>query len=183
MILVMEAVLGSDGGGRLGDGDNGWCMGWAIALHGGAGVPVNLPAESRVPREAALQRILQIGVSALDAKCSPLDVVELVVRELEDCPLFNAGKGSALTTNGTVEMDACIMDGNSKRCGAVSGVTTVVNPISLARRIMEKTPHIYLAFSGAEAFAREQAINCDLPIDQWDIKLGYELVKCECSLI
>ncbi|GKE29189.1 isoaspartyl peptidase/L-asparaginase 1, partial [Tanacetum coccineum] len=116
-------------------------MGWAIALHGGCGVPVNLPAESRVPREAALQRILQIGVSALGAKCSPLDVVELVVRELEDCPLFNAGKGSALTTNGTVEMDACIMDGNSKRCGAVSGVTTVVNPISLARQIMEKTPH------------------------------------------
>nr|GEY73632.1 isoaspartyl peptidase/L-asparaginase 1 [Tanacetum cinerariifolium]GEZ60885.1 isoaspartyl peptidase/L-asparaginase 1 [Tanacetum cinerariifolium] len=121
-------------------------MGWAIALHGGCGVPVNLPAESRVPREAALQRILQIGVSALGAKCSPLDVVEFVVRELEDCPLFNARKGSVLTTNGIVEMDAYIMDGNSKRCGAVSGVTTVVNPISLARQIMEKTPHVYLAF-------------------------------------
>ncbi|PWA63124.1 nucleophile aminohydrolase (Ntn hydrolases) superfamily protein [Artemisia annua] len=133
-------------------------MGWAIAFHGGAGVPVNLPAESRVPREAALQRILQIGVSALAAKCSPLDVVELVVRELENCPHFNAGKGSVLTTNGTVEMDACIMDGNTKRCGAVSGVTTVVNPISLARRVMEKTPHIFLGFDGAEAFAREQGL-------------------------
>ncbi|KAI7756104.1 hypothetical protein M8C21_008760 [Ambrosia artemisiifolia] len=65
--------------------------------------------------------------------------------------------GSVLTTNGTVEMEACIMDGNSKRCGAVSGVTTVTNPISLARKVMEKTPHIYLAFDGAEAFAREQA--------------------------
>ncbi|KAI3688823.1 hypothetical protein L2E82_46679 [Cichorium intybus] len=134
-------------------------MGWAIALHGGAGdIPVNLPAERREPREAALRRILQIGVSALNARCSPLDVVELVVCELENSPHFNAGKGSVLTTNGTVEMEACIMDGNSKRCGAVSGVTTVVNPISLARQVMEKTPHIYLAFDGAESFAREQGL-------------------------
>jgi len=128
-------------------------------LHGGAGdIPVDIPAERREPREAALRRILQIGVSALTAKQSPLDVVELVVRELENCPHFNAGKGSVLTTNGTVEMEACIMDGNSKKCCAVSGVTTVVNPISLARQIMEKTPHIYLAFDGAEAFAREQGL-------------------------
>lgn len=69
--------------------------------------------------------------------------------------MFNAGKGSVLTSNGTVEMEACIMDG-TKRCGAVSGLTTVVNPISLARLVMENTPHIYLAFDGAEAFAREQ---------------------------
>ncbi|KAJ0751146.1 putative beta-aspartyl-peptidase [Helianthus annuus] len=133
-------------------------MGWAIALHGGAGdIPVDIPAERREPRETALRRILQIGVSALNAKQSPLDVVELVVRELENCPHFNAGKGSVLTANGTVEMEACIMDGSSKKCGAVSGVTTVVNPISLARRVMEKTPHVYLAFDGAEAFARDQA--------------------------
>ncbi|KAD4385381.1 hypothetical protein E3N88_25549 [Mikania micrantha] len=133
-------------------------MGWAIALHGGAGdIPVNMPPERLEPRKSDLSRILQIGVSALNAKHSALDVVELVVRELENCPHFNAGKGSVLTTNGTVEMEACIMDGNSKKCGAVSGVTTVVNPISLARQIMEKTPHIYLAFDGAEAFARQQA--------------------------
>ncbi|KAF5807326.1 putative beta-aspartyl-peptidase [Helianthus annuus] len=134
-------------------------MGWAIALHGGAGdIPVDIPAERREPREAALRRILQIGVSALNAKQSPLDVVELVVRELENCPHFNAGKGSVLTANGTVEMEACIMDGSSKKCGAVSGVTTVVNPVSLARRVMEKTPHVYLAFDGAEAFARDQGL-------------------------
>ncbi|XP_071696051.1 isoaspartyl peptidase/L-asparaginase-like [Rutidosis leptorrhynchoides] len=133
-------------------------MGWAVALHGGAGVPASLPTESRVHREAALHRILQIGVSAISANRSPLDVVELVVRELENCPHFNAGKGSVLTTNGTVEMEASIMDGNTKRCGAVSGVTSVVNPVSLARLVMEKTPHIYLAFDGAEAFARQQGV-------------------------
>ncbi|KAG8388786.1 hypothetical protein BUALT_Bualt02G0161400 [Buddleja alternifolia] len=134
-------------------------MGWAIALHGGAGdIPRSLPPELRQPREAALRHCLQIGVDALKAARSPLDVVELVVRELEDHPNFNAGKGSVLTSNGTVEMEACIMDGNTKKCGAVSGLTTVKNAVSLARLVMEKTPHIYLGFDGAEAFAREQGI-------------------------
>ncbi|KAI7984976.1 Isoaspartyl peptidase/L-asparaginase 1 [Camellia lanceoleosa] len=134
-------------------------MGWAIALHGGAGdIPVTLPPERRVPREATLRRCLDIGVAALQSKHSPLDVVELVVRELENCPHFNAGRGSVLTSDGTVEMEACIMDGKTKKCGAVSGLTTVVNPISLSRLVMEKTPHIYLAFDGAEAFAKEQGV-------------------------
>ncbi|RWV87597.1 hypothetical protein GW17_00050389 [Ensete ventricosum] len=127
-------------------------MGWAIALHGGAGdIPLSLPAERRTPREAALRHCLDLGVAALKANRPPLDV-----RELENSPCFNAGKGSVLTTNGTVEMEACIMDGNTKKCGAVSGLSTVVNAISLARLVMERTPHIYLAFDGAEAFAREQ---------------------------
>ncbi|KAG6412830.1 hypothetical protein SASPL_125522 [Salvia splendens] len=132
-------------------------MGWAIALHGGAGdIPRSLPPERRQPREAALRHSLQVGVAAIKAGRSPLDVVELVVRELEDHPHFNAGRGSVLTSGGTVEMEACIMDGNTKRCGAVSGLTTVKNAISLARLVMEKTPHIYLGFDGAEAFARDQ---------------------------
>ncbi|KAK4803899.1 hypothetical protein SAY86_003716 [Trapa natans] len=134
-------------------------MGWAIALHGGAGdIPHSLPPERRLPREACLRHCLQIGVDALTSRKSPLDVVELVVRELENNPHFNAGRGSVLTTSGTVEMEACIMDGKSMRCGAVSGLTTVVNAISLSRLVMEKTPHIYLGFKGAEAFAREQGI-------------------------
>lgn len=78
------------------------------------------------------------------------------MRELENNPYFNAGRGSVLTSNGKVEMEACIMDGNTKNCGAVSGLTIVVDAISHARLVMEKTPHIYLAFEGAEAFAREQ---------------------------
>jgi len=78
------------------------------------------------------------------------------VRELETNPLFNSGRVSALTAKGTVEMEASIMDGTKRRCGAVSGVTTVKNPVSLARLVMEKSPHSYLGFSGAEEFAREQ---------------------------
>ncbi|OWM65202.1 isoaspartyl peptidase/L-asparaginase [Punica granatum] len=134
-------------------------MGWAIALHGGAGdIPLSLPPERRLPREACLRHCLQVGVHALKSKKSPLDVVELVVQELENNPNFNAGRGSVLTTNGTVEMEACIVDGKTMRCGAVSGLKTVVNPIYLARLVMEKTPHIYLGFEGAEAFAREQGV-------------------------
>jgi beta-aspartyl-peptidase (threonine type) len=75
---------------------------------------------------------------------------------LETDPLFNSGRGSALTEKGTVEMEASIMDGTKRRCGAVSGITTVKNPISLARLVMDKSPHSYLAFSGAEDFARKQ---------------------------
>lgn len=166
-------------------------MGWALALHGGAGdVPRTLPPESREPRLATLRRCLDIGTAALREGRTALDVVELVVRlllsspplvsspvhlstagsagrslipsihgqvrELEDCPHFNAGRGSVLTSAGTVEMEACVMEGATLHCGAVSGLSTVANAVSLARLVMEKTPHIYLAFDGAEAFAREQ---------------------------
>uniref|UniRef100_A0A1J3I6W0 beta-aspartyl-peptidase n=1 Tax=Noccaea caerulescens TaxID=107243 RepID=A0A1J3I6W0_NOCCA len=134
-------------------------VGWAIALHGGGGeIPLDLPDERRIPREIALRHCLDLGVSALKSGKSPLDVVELVVRELENHPDFNAGKGSVLTAGGTVEMEASIMDGKTKRCGAVMGLTTVVNPISLARLVMEKTPHINLAFDAAEAFARAHGV-------------------------
>jgi len=75
---------------------------------------------------------------------------------LENIPHFNAGRGSVLTNKGTVEMEASIMDGNTMNCGAVSGLTTVVNAVSLARLVMDNTPHIYLAFDGAEDFARQQ---------------------------
>ncbi|KAI5416528.1 isoaspartyl peptidase/L-asparaginase [Lathyrus oleraceus] len=134
-------------------------MGWAIALHGGAGdIPYSLPPERRLPREETLRHCLQIGVKALKSNMTPLDVVELVVRELENIPHFNAGRGSVLTNKGTVEMEASIMDGNTMKCGAVSGLSTVVNAVSLARLVMDHTPHIYLAFDGAEEFARQQGV-------------------------
>ncbi|KAL6637328.1 hypothetical protein ACP70R_024900 [Stipagrostis hirtigluma subsp. patula] len=130
-------------------------MGWALAVQGGAGgISPSMPPELREPRLATLRRCLDLGGAALRAGRPALDVVELVVRELENCPHFNAGRGSVLTTDGTVEMEACIMEGRTLRCGAVAGVSTVVNPVSLARVVMEKTPHVFLAFNGAEAFAR-----------------------------
>lgn len=131
---------------------------WAIAVHGGAGVDPNLPPERQEQAKLLLTRSLNLGIAALRSSLSAIDVVELVVRELETDPFFNSGRGSALTEKGTVEMEASIMDGNGRRCGAVSGVTTVKNPISLARLVMEKSPHSYLAFSGAEAFAKQQGV-------------------------
>ncbi|KAE9601899.1 hypothetical protein Lal_00040977 [Lupinus albus] len=133
--------------------------GWSIALHGGAGdIPFSLPPERRKPREEGLRHCLQIGIEALKAQNPPLDVVELVVRELENIQHFNAGIGSVLTNSGTVEMEASIMDGNTMKCGAVSGLNTVMNPISLARQVMDKTPHIFLAFQGAQDFAKQQGV-------------------------
>ncbi|KAL0392066.1 UNVERIFIED_CONTAM: putative isoaspartyl peptidase/L-asparaginase 2 [Sesamum radiatum] len=132
--------------------------GWAIAVHGGAGVDPNLPKERQDEAKQLLTRCLNLGITALRASIPAIDVVELVVRELETDPLFNSGRGSALTEKGTVEMEASIMDGSGRRCGAVSGVTTVKNPISLARLVMEKSPHSYLAFSGAEEFAKQHGV-------------------------
>ena len=82
-----------------------------------------------------------------------------MVRELENDPTFNAGRGSILIEENTVEMETTIMDGPTKHFGAVFGLSTVVNPISLARLVMKKTPHIYLDFDGAEKFAREQGVD------------------------
>ncbi|KAM1022186.1 hypothetical protein ACFX2I_043166 [Malus domestica] len=132
--------------------------GWAIAVHGGAGVDPNLPMERQEQAKQLLTRCLNLGISALRSDLTAIDVVELVVRELETDPFFNSGRGSALTAKGTVEMEASIMDGPKRRCGAVSGLTTVKNPVSLARLVMEKSPHSYLAFSGAEDFARQQGV-------------------------
>ncbi|KAM7254504.1 hypothetical protein ACFE04_003884 [Oxalis oulophora] len=132
---------------------------WAIAVHGGAGVDPNLPVERQQQAKQLLTKCLNLGISLLSSSnLSAIDVVELVVRELETDPTFNSGRGSALTEHGTVEMEASIMDGAKRRCGAVSGLTKVKNPVSLARLVMDKSPHSYLAFSGAEEFARREGV-------------------------
>jgi isoaspartyl peptidase/L-asparaginase-like protein (Ntn-hydrolase superfamily) len=102
--------------------------------------------------------ILVAGYQALQRGAGSLDAVELAVRLLEDDALFNAGRGSVLTACGTVEMDAAIMDGKNRRAGAVAAVTTIKNPIGAARAVMETSPHVLLAGSGAETFAAEQGL-------------------------
>lgn len=127
---------------------------WAVAIHGGAGaIPRSLSPERRLSSLAALDRILRSGVEQLEDGCTALDVVESLAVLLEDEPSFNAGCGSVFTRDGTHELEASIMDGASGNCGAVSGLTTVRNPIRLARRVMEETPHVMLGGRGAEAFA------------------------------
>jgi beta-aspartyl-peptidase (threonine type) len=129
---------------------------FAIAVHGGAGtiLPHLLTPEKEIAYKGALQSALLAGEKILAANGSSLDAVEAAVKVLEDCPLFNAGKGAVFNAAGGHEMDAAIMSGSDKRCGAVAGVSGVRNPVALARAVMEKTEHVLLIGLGAEAFAK-----------------------------
>ena len=128
----------------------------AIALHGGAGTILRsaMRPEQEASYTAALRDALHAGYRHLADQGTALDAVEIAVTILEDCPLFNAGRGSVFTADGTHEMDASIMDGRDRAAGAVSLVAGVKNPIRLARRVMEQSGHVFLAGEGALKFAR-----------------------------
>ena len=132
---------------------------YAIAIHGGAGVITKdkIPDGGRAHLEA-LRAALELGRSTLAAGGTSLDAVEKVVRRLEDDPLFNAGKGAVYDHDGLHELDAAIMDGRRLACGAVAAVKTVKNPISLARLVMERSPHVLLVGEGADRFAAEMGV-------------------------
>jgi beta-aspartyl-peptidase (threonine type) len=130
---------------------------WSIAVHGGAGTILreNLSEAQRSEYEAGLAAALDTGARVLDEGGSALDAVAAAVVLLEDDPLFNAGRGATFTFEGTIELDAAIMNGAGRTAGAVAGIRSVRNPILLARQVMEHSPHVFLAGAGAEAFARE----------------------------
>jgi beta-aspartyl-peptidase (threonine type) len=133
---------------------------WALAIHGGAGVIERgkLSREREIAYRAGLNAALAAGQKVLAAGGSSLDAVEATIRVLEDDPMFNAGKGAVFTADGRNELDASIMDGASRKAGAVAGVTRTRNPISLARAVMEKSPHVLLAREGADQFSVEQGL-------------------------
>ena len=139
----------------------------AIALQGGAGTIIRreMSAEKEARYKAALQEALHAGFQILSQNGTALDAVETTVKILEDCPLFNAGKGSVFTAEGAHEMDASIMDGRDLSAGAVSLVQGVKNPIALARLVMEKSDHVFLAGKGAMEFARK--MQCALADDAY----------------
>jgi len=133
---------------------------WSIAIHGGAGSMSRdrMSEELQAEYEAALGAALDAGTAVLAAGGSALDAVEAAIVLLEDDPHFNAGRGAVFTYEGVNELDSSIMDGSDRSAGAVSGVTTVKNPIRLARAVMEKSPHVFLSRGGAEQFAAEQEL-------------------------
>ena len=132
---------------------------WAIAIHGGAGtIPKDLPEAQKQQYLQSLGEALEIGQGVLAKGGTSLDAVEKVVRFLEDDPLFNAGKGAVYTHEKTHELDAAIMDGRDLSCGSVAALKTVKNPISLARLVKEKSPHVFLVGDGAEVFATEMKV-------------------------
>lgn len=130
-----------------------------LLVHGGAGA---LRSEATPERDAAakaeIERALRAGWKVLKDGGSALDAVTVPVRILEDSPLFNAGKGAVLNNEGRAELDASIMEGHTRRAGAVAGLHTVKNPILLARAVMEKSPHVMMIGDGAEQFARQQGL-------------------------
>jgi len=137
---------------------------FAIAIHGGAGViSKSMPDSIIMQYNSGLEIALKLGKEMLEKGEPALNVVEAVVRNLENNPLFNAGKGAVFTADGTHELDAAIMDGKNLSCGAVAGVKTVKNPISLARLVMEKTSHVLLSGSGADNFAKEMNVELVSP--------------------
>lgn len=129
-------------------------------IHGGAGVikQGSLTPEKEKEYRAKLEEALLAGYKALQSGKSSLDAVEIAIRMLEDSPLFNAGKGAVFTSEGKNELDASVMDGKTLGAGAVAGLRRVKNPISLARAVMEKSPHVMMSGDGAEKFAREMNI-------------------------
>ena len=131
-----------------------------IVVQAGAGTILksNMTPELEKAYIDALTKVIMAGDSVLSHHGSSLDAVETVIRIMEDSPLFNAGKGAVFTHDGTNELDASIMDGKSLKAGAVASVKHVMNPISLARLVMEKSPHVMMAGEGAEAFAKENGI-------------------------
>ena len=129
---------------------------FSLAIHGGAGTLLRGQMTPTKEQEytAALQQALDAGHAVLSKAGSALDAVEAAVLVLEDCPLFNAGRGSVFTAAGTHQMDASIMEGRTRNAGAVSLITGIRNPISLARDVMEKSQHVFLAGEGAMYFAK-----------------------------
>ncbi len=133
---------------------------WALVIHGGVGELTRAaltPAQDKAHREG-LAHALDAGSAVLSHGGAALDAVEAAVRVLEDDPAFNAGRGAVFSHEGKNELDAAIMDGRTRAAGAVAGVNRTRNPVTLARAVMEKSPHVMLTGTGAEEFGREHGI-------------------------
>lgn len=131
---------------------------FALVIHGGAGVVSrdSIPDADAKLMQADLDKALDAGYAVLSTGGNALDAITASIIVLEDSPWFNAGKGSVFNAEGGHELDASVMEGHTRRAGAVAGVTTVKNPVTLARSVMEKTEHVMLVGDGAERFADTQ---------------------------
>lgn len=151
---------------------------FAIALHGGAGTVERhlLDEEKQKLYEDGLKAAVNAGYEVLHAGGSSLDAVVAAVRSLEDCPMFNAGRGSVFNHDGKHEMDASLMNGSNREAGAVASVKNIKNPVLLAKAVMEKSEHVFLAGDGAETFAKQHGIAFE-PDDYFFDTFRYEQYK------
>jgi beta-aspartyl-peptidase (threonine type) len=132
-----------------------------LVVHGGAGTisPKTITPEIEAQYRAGLERAMKAGYAVLAAGGSSTDAVVATIKVFEDDPLFNAGKGAVFTSEGKNELDAAIMDGKTGLAGAVAGVTTIKNPITAARAVMDRTKHVLLVSAGADKFAASQKLD------------------------
>ena len=164
---------------------------FSIAIHGGAGTihKHQMSDEKELAYKTALSTALNLSYEALKNGKTALDSVEIATIALEDSPLFNAGKGSVFTNEGTHEMDASIMEGKSLLGGAVAGISGIKNPIHLARKVMEESEHVFLVGKGALEFAKEQEFSFEfkeyfydeLRYQQWQEALKSGIVQLDHS--
>ncbi len=142
---------------------------FVMVIHGGAGTILKsqMTPEREKAYKETLTQALQTGYDKLKKGESSLNAIEATVRIMEDSPLFNAGKGAVFTNEGKNELDAAIMDGKTLMAGSVAGVTTIKNPITAARAVMEKSEHVMMVGSGAEKFARESGVEIVDPKYFW----------------
>ena len=151
LLLVFISVLSSCNDNKID---------FAIVVHGGAGtiIKANMSNEMEYAYNQKLEEAINTGYKILENGGTSLDAVESTIKILENSELFNAGKGSVLSNEEIVEMDASIMNGNNLNAGAISGVRTIKNPISAARLVMEKSDHVFLSGIGAESFAKSKGL-------------------------
>jgi L-asparaginase / beta-aspartyl-peptidase len=156
---------------------------WVLVIHGGAGGSAKdkLPPEVQREYTDKMTEVLEKASDVLKNGGRSLDAVETAIRMMEDSPLFNAGKGSVFTAEGKNEMDASIMDGKTLMAGAVASVTTIKNPISAARAVMEKSKHVMLIDGGAEEFAKKQGLEIVNPSYFFTKKRWDELQKAKAA--
>ena len=151
---------------------------YAIAIHGGAGTILKstMTLEKELLYKSGLQNAIEAGESILKNGGSSFDAVETAIIQLENNPLFNAGKGAVFTHNGKHELDASIMNGKDLTAGAVAGIQHIKNPISLARSVMEQSEHVLLMGEGAMEFAKK--INAKFePDDYFFVQLRYDQLQ------
>jgi L-asparaginase / beta-aspartyl-peptidase len=148
-----------------------------LVIHGGAGTILKKDMTDEVERQyrEKLTEALRAGHAVLAKGGTSLDAVEATIRIMEDSPLFNAGKGAVFTHAGRNELDASIMEGKTKKAGAVAGVTTIKNPITAARAVMEKSKHVLLVGAGAEQFAKKAGVEIVDPKYFWTERRWKEL--------
>ncbi len=157
-VLSFFAMLESDSIGRA--GESAVSARFTLVVHGGAGVhsKKEMTAELESAYRAALNEALRSGYAALEARGTSTDAVIAAIKVMEDSPLFNAGRGAVLNSEGQVELDAAVMEGATRKAGSVAAVKHVKNPIMIARLVMDKSPHVMMVGDGAETFAKEQGI-------------------------